>query len=126
MWRPFHHRGNREDADYIYTVEKPRDSRGASFLQSVPHQHFERNGEWKFKLIESEVKTDRKVIFVAEFLQGKGDPDLVKEADAIMMFENYEALGFFGGPYQNESFLLHSRRLLSLISSLYVHLRRRS
>ena len=95
---------NREDADYIYTVEKLRDLKGRKLSSKRNHiKHFERNGEWKFKLIESGEDIDSARAFVAEFYKEKGDPDLVKEADAIeQMFENYEALGFFGGLlYQN-------------------------
>ena len=95
---------NREDADYIYTVEKLCDLKGRKLSSKRNHiKHFERNGEWKFKLIESGEDIDSARAFVAEFYKEKGDPDLVKEADAIeQMFENYEALGFFGGLlYQN-------------------------
>ena len=95
---------NREDADYIYTVEKLRDLRGRKLSSKRNHiKHFERNGEWEFKLIESGEDIDSAREFVAEFYKEKGDPDLVKEADAIeQMFENYEVLGFFGGLlYQN-------------------------
>lgn len=95
---------NREDADYIYTVEKLRDLKGRKLSSKRNHiKHFERNGEWEFKLIENGSDIDSARAFVSEFYKEKGDPDLVKEADAIeQMFENYEELGFFGGIlYQN-------------------------
>lgn len=90
---------NREDADYIYTVEKLRDLRGRKLSSKRNHiRHFERNGEWEFKLIEGGKDIQIAKAFVIEFYKEKGDSDLVREADAIdQMFEHYEALGFFGG-----------------------------
>ncbi len=74
--------------------------RGPGFRRQS-HKTFERNGRWEFKLIESgEYRFCKTFVWI---LQGEDDPDLVKEADAIeQMFENYEALGFFGRLlYQN-------------------------
>ena len=59
---------NREDADYIYTVEKLRDLRGRKLSSKRNHiKHFERNGDWEFKLIEVGADIDVARAFVAEF-----------------------------------------------------------
>lgn len=95
---------NREDADYIYTVEKLKDLRGRKLSAKRNHiKHFEKNGDWEFKVISGGEDINHAKSFVAEFYKEKGDPDLIKEADAIrQMFENYEELGFIGGLlYQN-------------------------
>lgn len=116
---------DRDNADYIYTVDKLCNLPGRHLSSKRNHiKHFERNGEWEFHRIAagscscvaagSGVSCDEGGIpcnagyklssiedaraFVAEFYKEKNDPDLEAEAGAIEeMFENYEALGFIGG-----------------------------
>ena len=111
---------DRDNADYIYSVEKLCNLPGRHLSSKRNHiKHFERNGEWEFHKICSsgcgrftscserdeykcssieEAKT-----FVDEFYREKGDPSLEAEATAIEeMFANYDTLGFIGGLlYQN-------------------------
>lgn len=96
---------NRDDAEYVYTTEKLRDLRGRHLSSKRNHiKHFERSGPWEFvRVTADDLGTARD--FVSEFYKEKGDPDLEAESIAIdEMFDNYEALGFYGGLlYQNGS-----------------------
>ena len=113
---------DRNNADYIYKVEKLCDLPGRHLSSKRNHiKHFERNGEWEFHRItacscsrvtsgcaetgsgqtageykQSSLREARE--FVDEFYKEKGDPDLAAEAQAIEeMFEHYDELGFIGG-----------------------------
>lgn len=111
---------DRDNADYIYSVEKLCNLAGRKLSSKRNHiKHFERNGEWEFHKISAsgcgrvtscserdEYKlssVDEAKAFVDEFYKEKGDPELQAEATAIEeMFANYETLGFIGGLlYQN-------------------------
>ena len=123
----FEIREDRNNADYIYTVDKLCNLAGRHLSSKRNHiKHFERNGRWEFHRIaadscsciasgcgdgtggefEGEYKLSsiaEAKAFVDEFYREKNDPDLEAEAGAIEeMFANYEALGFIGGMlYQN-------------------------
>ena len=93
---------DRDNADYVYTVEKLCELPGRHLSSKRNHiKHFERNGPWEFHKIAADVAEAK--AFVDEFYKEKNDPDLADEAGAIEeMFANYEALGFLGGMlYQN-------------------------
>lgn len=113
---------DRDNADYVYTVDKLCNLPGRHLSSKRNHiKHFERNGDWEFHIISAgkcgcftsgnpEVEKDYKKssieearAFVDEFYKEKNDPDLVKEAQAIeVMFKHYAELGFIGGLlYQN-------------------------
>lgn len=114
---------DRDNADYIYTVEKLCNLAGRHLSSKRNHiKHFERNGRWEFHRIAAdscgcvtacngttesgEYKLSsiaEAKAFVDEFYKEKNDPDLEAEAAAIgEMFEYYEELGFIGGLlYQN-------------------------
>lgn len=111
---------DRDNADYIYTVDKLCDLPGRHLSSKRNHiKHFERNGAWEFHKISADScgvfttcenggcgklsSIAEAKAFVDEFYKEKNDPDLVDEAGAIEeMFEHYEALGFLGGMlYQN-------------------------
>ena len=98
---------DRDNADYIYSVEKLCNLAGRKLSSKRNHiKHFERNGEWEFLRICpsgcAKGLADAKA-FVDEFYKEKGDPDLAAEATAIEeMFANFDTLGFLGGLlYQN-------------------------
>ena len=88
---------DRDNADYIYSVEKLCELPGRHLSSKRNHiKHFERNGEWEFRCIMSSVGEAR--AFVDEFYKEKNDPELAAEAGAIEeMFRNYDELGFIGG-----------------------------
>ena len=88
---------DRDNADYIYSVDKLCNLPGRHLSSKRNHiKHFERNGEWEFHKITSDIENAR--AFVDTFYQEKNDPSLAAESKAIEeMFENYEALGFIGG-----------------------------
>ena len=88
---------DRDNADYIYSVDKLCNLPGRHLSSKRNHiKHFERNGEWEFHKITSDIEKAR--AFVDTFYQEKNDPSLAAESKAIEeMFENYEALGFIGG-----------------------------
>ena len=111
---------DRDNADYIYSVDKLCNLPGRHLSSKRNHiKHFERNGQWEFHRIApdscgvftscgsseeckvSSIEDAR--AFVAEFYREKNDPELASEAQAIEeMFTHYEALGFIGGLlYQN-------------------------
>ena len=93
---------DRDNADYVYTVEKLCELPGRHLSSKRNHiKHFERNGPWEFHKIAADVAEAK--AFVDEFYKEKNDPDLADEAGAIEeMFANYETLGFLGGMlYQN-------------------------
>lgn len=121
---------DRDNADYIYTVDKLCNLPGRHLSSKRNHiKHFERNGEWEFHRITADscgcftsgsgVSSDEGGIpsnmgyklssiedaraFVEEFYKEKNDPDLEAEAGAIEeMFTHYRELGFIGGLlYQN-------------------------
>lgn len=111
---------DRDNADYIYSVDKLCNLPGRHLSSKRNHiKHFERNGEWEFHKIcahmcgcvssgteEMTYKNSSLAearAFVDEFYREKNDPDLAAEAQAIEeMFENYDTLGFIGGLlYQN-------------------------
>ena len=111
---------DRDNADYIYTVEKLCELPGRHLSSKRNHiKHFERNGDWEFHKIAADscgVFTSceggscgklssiaEAKAFVDEFYKEKNDPELANEAGAIEeMFANYETLGFLGGMlYQN-------------------------
>ncbi|MBE6019493.1 MAG: DUF2156 domain-containing protein [Clostridiales bacterium] len=111
---------DRDNADYIYTVEKLCELPGRHLSSKRNHiKHFERNGDWEFHKIAADscgVFTSceggscgklssiaEAKAFVDEFYKEKNDPELADEAGAIEeMFANYETLGFLGGMlYQN-------------------------
>ncbi len=82
-----------------YTQLKLRDLRGRKLSSKHNHiKHFERNGEWEFKLIESGEDIDSAEHSSLNFYK-KGDPDLVKRMLSGRCLKTYEALGFFGGLY---------------------------
>ena len=116
---------DRDNADYIYSVDKLCELPGRHLSSKRNHiRHFERNGAWEFHCIAetgcrcvnagsisipsaadgddtcslkvSSLQEARE--FVAEFYKEKNDPDLKAEAGAIEeMFDNYNELGFIGG-----------------------------
>ena len=118
---------DRDNADYIYSVEKLSNLAGRHLSSKRNHiKHFERNGDWEFHIISAHscgcVTSGKRVTdepteethigeavyknssiaearaFVDEFYREKNDPDLAAEAQAIEeMFEHYEELGFIGG-----------------------------
>ena len=106
---------DRDNADYIYAVDKLCDLPGRHLSSKRNHiKHFERNGEWEFHRISAggcgvftscescgEYKTsslEEAKTFVDMFYREKNDPELAEEAEAIEeMFRNYEVLGFTGG-----------------------------
>lgn len=106
---------DRDNADYIYSVDKLCDLPGRHLSSKRNHiKHFERNGEWEFHRIAPDScgmytscgsSTDCKAssidearAFVDSFYREKNDPELAAEAEAIEeMFRNYKALGFIGG-----------------------------
>ena len=111
---------DRDNADYIYTVEKLCELPGRHLSSKRNHiKHFERNGDWEFHKIAADsygVFTSceggscgklssiaEAKAFVDEFYKEKNDPELADEAGAIEeMFANFETLGFLGGMlYQN-------------------------
>ena len=111
---------DRDNADYIYTVDKLCNLAGRHLSSKRNHiKHFERNGEWEFHKITAEgcakysscgeskdyksSSIEEAKAFVDEFYKEKDDPSLADEATAIEeMFANYETLGFLGGLlYQN-------------------------
>lgn len=111
---------DRDNADYIYTVDRLCNLPGRHLSSKRNHiKHFERNGEWEFHRIsadacgkyssgsgDSEYKPSsiaEAKAFVDRFYQEKDDPSLADEANAIEeMFEHYDTLGFIGGLlYQN-------------------------
>lgn len=113
---------DRNNADYIYTVEKLCNLAGRHLSSKRNHiKHFERNGNWEFhkivagacgcftsctgdtRFFEKASSLDEARAFVDEFYREKHDPDLAAEAQAIEeMFDHYEELGFIGGLlYQN-------------------------
>ena len=99
---------DRDNADYIYTVDKLCNLPGRHLSSKRNHiKHFERNGDWEFRKVTagecSQSSIAEAKAFVDEFYREKDDPSLADEAMAIEeMFENYETLGFLGGLlYQN-------------------------
>lgn len=121
---------DRDNADYVYTVDKLCNLPGRHLSSKRNHiKHFERNGAWEFHRIAADScnciasgngeRCDEGGIvsnmgyklssiaeakaFVDEFYKEKNDPDLEAEAGAIEeMFKHYEELGFLGGLlYQN-------------------------
>ena len=111
---------DRDNADYIYTVDKLCNLPGRHLSSKRNHiRHFERNGPWEFHRIcadgcgkytscsdcgeaqTSSIEEARS--FVNEFYKEKDAPELAAEATAIEeMFANYDTLGFIGGLlYQN-------------------------
>ncbi|MBR0399245.1 MAG: DUF2156 domain-containing protein [Mogibacterium sp.] len=115
---------DRNNADYIYTVEKLTTLAGRHLSSKRNHiKHFEKNGSWEFHKITAnecgcvtscteKTDEDHEYIlsslaearaFVDEFYKEKNDPDLAAEAGAIEeMFKHYDELGFIGGMlYQN-------------------------
>ena len=96
---------DRDNADYIYTVDKLCDLPGRHLSSKRNHiKHFERNGEWEFhRIAAGSDDIEKAKAFVDEFYKEKDDPDLADEAGAIEeMFKNYTELGFLGGLlYQN-------------------------
>ena len=88
---------DRDNADYIYSVEKLCDLPGRHLSSKRNHiKHFERNGEWELVPVTEDTEAAR--AFVDEFYREKNDPELADEACAIEeMFNNYKALGFIGG-----------------------------
>ena len=105
---------DRNNADYIYTVDKLCNLPGRHLSSKRNHiKHFERNGEWEFHKItacscecvasDSQGSYKKSSLqeakdFVDEFYKEKGDPDLAAEAQAIEeMFAHYDELGFLGG-----------------------------
>lgn len=88
---------DRDNADYIYSVEKLCELPGRHLSSKRNHiKHFERNGEWELVPVTEDTEAAR--AFVDEFYREKNDPELADEAGAIEeMFNNYEALGFIGG-----------------------------
>ena len=88
---------DRDNADYIYSVEKLCELPGRHLSSKRNHiKHFERNGEWELVPVTEDTGSAR--AFVDEFYREKNDPELADEAGAIEeMFNNYEALGFIGG-----------------------------
>lgn len=111
---------DRDNADYIYSVDKLCDLPGRHLSSKRNHiKHFERNGEWEFHKIAADSccmytscgrgggsrmsSIDEARAFVDSFYREKNDPELEAEASAIEeMFRNYKELGFLGGMlYQN-------------------------
>lgn len=115
---------DRDNADYIYSVDKLSNLPGRHLSSKRNHiKHFERNGPWEFHKIsaggcgmytcgntEGPAEAGYKPssiaeakAFVDEFYREKNDPDLKAEAGAIEeMFQHYDELGFIGGLlYQN-------------------------
>ena len=95
---------DRDNADYIYSVEKLCELPGRHLSSKRNHiKHFERNGAWEFHKVTADSLIGEARAFVDEFYREKHDPDLAAEASAIEeMFENFEELGFIGGLlYQN-------------------------
>ncbi|MBR2674785.1 MAG: DUF2156 domain-containing protein [Mogibacterium sp.] len=111
---------DRDNADYIYSVEKLCNLPGRHLSSKRNHiKHFERNGEWEFHKIcatgcgrvtscseREEYKCSsisEAKAFVDSFYREKDDPELAAESVAIEeMFANYDTLGFLGGLlYQN-------------------------
>jgi hypothetical protein len=88
---------DRDNADYIYSVEKLCELPGRHLSSKRNHiKHFERNGEWEFIPVTGDTEAARD--FVDEFYREKNDPELADEAGAIEeMFNNYRELGFIGG-----------------------------
>mgnify|MGYP000861249492 CR=1 FL=1 len=96
-------REDRDNADYIYTVEKLCELRGRHLSSKRNHiKHFERNGSWHFERVTAENIAPAKE-FVKTFYEAKDDPDLTEEAIAINeMFDNFDVLGFYASLlYQN-------------------------
>lgn len=87
---------DRDNADYIYSVEKLCELPGRHLSSKRNHiKHFERNGEWELVPVTDDTGEARK--FVDEFYREKNDPELADEAGAIdEMFNNYKELGFIG------------------------------
>ena len=95
---------DRDNADYIYSVEKLCELPGRHLSSKRNHiKHFERNGAWEFHKVTADSLIGEARAFVDEFYREKHDPDLAAEASASEeMFENFEELGFIGGLlYQN-------------------------
>ncbi len=94
---------DRDNADYIYTVDKLCNLPGRHLSSKRNHiKHFERNGEWELVRITADnIEVARE--FVAKFYEEKDDPELANEVRAIgEMFGNFDALGFVGALlYQN-------------------------
>ena len=94
---------DRDNADYIYTVDKLCNLPGRHLSSKRNHiNKFEKNGDWEFvKITDDNLNLAKD--FVNDFYQEKNDPELADEAAAIdEMFANFEALGFIGGIlYQN-------------------------
>ncbi|MBE6039486.1 MAG: DUF2156 domain-containing protein [Clostridiales bacterium] len=106
---------DRDNADYIYSVEKLCELPGRHLSSKRNHiKHFERNGEWEFHRIAADScgmvtscegagsakvsSLDEARAFVDSFYKEKNDPELEDEAGAIEeMFANYKELGFLGG-----------------------------
>ena len=89
---------DRDNADYIYTVDKLCNLRGRHLSSKRNHiKHFERNGDWNFTRITAENLSIARD-FTEEFYDIKSDPSLEPEAKAIgEMFKYYEELEFYGG-----------------------------
>ncbi|NLY87573.1 MAG: DUF2156 domain-containing protein [Clostridiales bacterium] len=110
---------DRDNSDYIYTADKLCNLPGRHLSSKRNHiNKFQRNGSWEFLPVAAASCASRSSLnlpegsvtslaeaqaFVNEFYKEKDDPELKSESLAIKeMFENYEALGFFGGLlYQN-------------------------
>ncbi len=94
---------DRDNADYMYTVDKLCNLAGRKLSSKRNHiKHFEKNGEWKFERVTKENLEPARE-FVAKFYEVKDDPELEAEVGAINeMFENFDELGFLAGMlYQN-------------------------
>ena len=89
---------NREDADYIYTVDKLADLAGRKLASKRNHiNQFERGGDWEFRRVTKD-NTDEARDFIRTFYEEKHDPTLAAESKAIReMFTHYDDLGFYGG-----------------------------
>lgn len=111
---------DRDNADYIYSVDKLCSLPGRHLSSKRNHiKHFERNGTWEFHRIAGDScrmytscgscenlcvsSINDAIAFVNTFYKEKNDPELADEAGAIEeMFNNYDALRFIGGLlYQN-------------------------
>lgn len=95
---------DRDNADYIYTVDKLCNLTGRKLSSKRNHiKHFEAAGDWEFRAVTAADDIEEARSFVARFYELKHDPELEAEAGAIAeMFANFETLGFLGGLlYQN-------------------------
>ena len=95
---------DRENADYIYSIDKLANLPGRHLASKRNHiNKFERNGKWEFRKVDS-VDLHPAKEFVAKFFEEKDDPELKSEAVAMKeMFDHFDELEFMAGMlYQND------------------------